>query len=218
MTVEAVELPCVLPEEVDLAELSLISDLSRSLECPVCGKFFLSLSKLNWHKRSHLPGPRPHQCDQCEKSFLYRKDLARHLVCHSDERPFECDQCGQAFKRYSHMKAHLDRHAKERIWQCSVCCKGFRYEGFLRQHMEMHIRRSQIVEDVPTDEADDFTQCRQCPKVFQDHEKYVKHVLAAHVPIEAQFGCGLCLKNFEFEQEAMACFLGHSQSSADTGR
>ena len=55
--------------------------------------------------------------------------------------------------------------------------------------------------------------CLRCPKVFRDGQRVTEHVLAAHVPIEAQFGCGLCANSFEFAHEAMACLHGHAECS-----
>ena len=56
--------------------------------------------------------------------------------------------------------------------------------------------------------------CRYCWQLFERSESVTEHILAVHIPIEAQLGCGCCGKSFEFVQEAIVCLQGHAQQVA----
>ena len=59
-------------------------------ECDVCGKMFLSPSKLAVHMRTHT-NERPYECDVCEKRFTQSGSLKAHMRIHTNEKPYECD-------------------------------------------------------------------------------------------------------------------------------
>ena len=61
-------------------------------ECDVCGKMFLSPSKLAVHMRTHT-NERPYECDVCEKRFTQYGHLQNHMRIHTNEKPYECDVC-----------------------------------------------------------------------------------------------------------------------------
>ena len=57
-------------------------------ECDVCGKMFLSPSKLAVHMRTHT-NERPYECDVCEKHFTQSGSLKAHMRIHTNEKPYE---------------------------------------------------------------------------------------------------------------------------------
>ena len=58
--------------------------------------------------------------------------------------------------------------------------------------------------------------CRYCLELFGRSESVTEHILAEHIPVEAQFGCGCCGTSFEFEQEALTCWRGHQRNVEDS--
>ncbi|PIO54864.1 zinc finger, C2H2 type, partial [Teladorsagia circumcincta] len=61
------------------------------------------------HLTQHLmihSGGRPHQCNLCQKTFIFKFDLNRHMKIHA-ERGYSCRQCGRSFTR----QQSLDEHA-----------------------------------------------------------------------------------------------------------
>ena len=50
--------------------------------------------------------PRPHKCQECDKSFGRREHLRRHYRKHRGLQPYQCHQCKKGFKT----KAQLIRH------------------------------------------------------------------------------------------------------------
>lgn len=86
------------------------------LTCLLCGVKHESAADLILHLRGHSgsrllksPADRKFRCHVCERNFLTKKDVTRHLVVHTGERDFLCQFCPQRFGR----KDHLVRHIKK---------------------------------------------------------------------------------------------------------
>jgi len=96
--------------------------------CPEqgCAREFDQRADLLRHQRTHTDmSERPHRCGQCDKSFLYPKDLKRHEATHlgdqDEEKPsFHCPvtSCeygpgGSGFSRKDGMLRHMKRFHPE---------------------------------------------------------------------------------------------------------
>lgn len=51
-------------------------------------------------------GGRPHQCCLCEKTFIFKFDLNRHMKIHA-ERGLACSDCGKFFSKKLALEEHL---------------------------------------------------------------------------------------------------------------
>lgn len=93
---------------------SNVSTFSHSRIC--CGKEFTTLTKWNHHTRYHNPSARDKPCSLCDKTFIFEKDLKRHVrSVHSKERHLLCNVIGckyhtRGFARSDHLKRHLRTH------------------------------------------------------------------------------------------------------------
>ena len=147
-----------------------------------------------------------HKCVYCNKLFLTKYDVKRHLPCshqsqevkenQSHRMPKEirtelikvkkhkCSYCNKAFVYPSDLKTHLHFHPGapvDRKHVCSYCSKTFPYSSKLINHLRMHTREKPF-------------SCEVCKKSFA-WKSYLKyHLRSQHG--EKQFSCNICGKSF----------------------
>src|ERR1700760_2702395 len=51
---------------------------------------------------------RPYTCDQCDRSFLYPKDLRRHKTTHTGSKQYRCRICPKSFSRKDNLRRHIN--------------------------------------------------------------------------------------------------------------
>ncbi|VVC39336.1 BTB/POZ domain,Zinc finger C2H2-type,SKP1/BTB/POZ domain [Cinara cedri] len=86
-------------------------NLTGSVECPTCQRTFLNKQNLRRHMQTHS-GLKPHQCSFCNLSFLRLSHLQRHHRTHTGERPFTCTECPKSFSRSDKLRYHImQQHA-----------------------------------------------------------------------------------------------------------
>lgn len=56
---------------------------------------------------------KPHQCQQCLKSFSSNHQLVQHIRVHTGEKPYKCTYCDRRFKQLSHVQQHTRLHTGE---------------------------------------------------------------------------------------------------------
>jgi len=54
------------------------------------------------------------QCTQCDKSFKFAGDLAKHVRSHTISSPYRCSICGKVFTHIGSLNTHLRIHSGER--------------------------------------------------------------------------------------------------------
>ncbi|KAA0201002.1 hypothetical protein HAZT_HAZT007244 [Hyalella azteca] len=63
------------------------------------------------HNRDpHRTEVKPHQCQQCLKSFSSNHQLVQHIRVHTGEKPYKCSYCDRRFKQLSHVQQHTRLH------------------------------------------------------------------------------------------------------------
>jgi len=100
-----------------------------------------------------------HQCPECEKRFLKKGILTKHLKTHSQPRPFACDH-EDCDKSFVNLKA-LEKHQKSvhqgedfMLHLCAFCQKGFITRAEMEAHAETHLVEYKMY------------ACRFCGKTF----------------------------------------------------
>ena len=56
---------------------------------------------------------KPHQCQQCLKTFSSNHQLVQHIRVHTGEKPYKCSYCDRRFKQLSHVQQHTRLHTGE---------------------------------------------------------------------------------------------------------
>lgn len=80
-----------------------------------CLQIFMHKSAMQMHARE-LTGRsevKPHQCQQCLKSFSSNHQLVQHIRVHTGEKPYKCSYCDRRFKQLSHVQQHTRLHTGE---------------------------------------------------------------------------------------------------------
>jgi len=171
----------------------------KTLSCDVCGKLFLTTSRLNTHKKTHLKNKeicmecgvvvinlRQHQrfvhekdhrfkCDEpgCETKFTSTHGLKKHIESvHQMVREI----CSICQKQVINLKKHIQIvHERLREHKCPECLKDFQS----RTHLRNHISRVHLGLRV---------KCPECGKMVQDVRNHINFV---HKKV-ANFPCDQC--------------------------
>ncbi|KAK4023536.1 hypothetical protein OUZ56_008941 [Daphnia magna] len=73
-------------------------------------------SAMQMHARdAHRSETKPHQCQQCLKSFSSNHQLVQHIRVHTGEKPYRCSYCDRRFKQLSHVQQHTRLHTAAHI-------------------------------------------------------------------------------------------------------
>lgn len=75
-------------------------------------QIFMRNSAMQMHARELTRGSevKPHQCQQCLKSFSSNHQLVQHIRVHTGEKPYKCSYCDRRFKQLSHVQQHTRLH------------------------------------------------------------------------------------------------------------
>ncbi|XP_073404050.1 uncharacterized protein [Dendrobates tinctorius] len=147
--------------------------------CLKCGKYYVDLSNLVKHEKSHKE--RKFSCSKCQKCFTKNAHLVRHEKSHTGEKPFSCSECGARFDCQSKLIVHERRHTGEKPFSCLKCGKCFSQKSGLVDHQKAHSGEKPF-------------SCSECGKCFKHKFTLVKHQ-RVHTG-EKPFLCPECGKCF----------------------
>ncbi|KAJ6641920.1 Zinc finger protein, partial [Pseudolycoriella hygida] len=150
---------------------------------------------------------KPHQCQQCLKSFSSNHQLVQHIRVHTGEKPYKCSYCDRRFKQLSHVQQHTRLHTGERPYKCHLpeCGRAFIQLSNLQQHLRNHDAQVERAKNRPF-------HCNICGKGFatesslRTHTSKVSHELQLHLGVLQQHAaliggpnatsCPICHKLF----------------------
>ena len=107
--------------------------------CLVCNRSYLSKKSLNRHMRIH-DDSKSITCDVCLKKFSFKSEFDSHYRTHTGEKHFACHICDRKFAQKSHLVQHQAIHSDVRNFKCCICPEGryFRTQKGLKSHMVFH--------------------------------------------------------------------------------
>lgn len=180
-------------ENANVAEIpdEFVQSKAQSL-CVLCDKRYANHSAcaahmLQVHKITMPEIERPHACHVCQKSYIKRGHLVRHLkVGHriglkrmgKEASGFECYLCHEPFKFRNMLRKHTNKwHLPiERSSICPTC-------GISTRRLGRHIYSVHTLREV---------QCHICQRVYPHPSRLTNHMRTHTLPAQ----CDLCPKRF----------------------
>ena len=97
-----------------------------------------------YHFQAQLAASKPFKCPRCDRAFIKKEHMQRHLGIHVREGPLKCETCGKRF----HMQHNLTNHVRvehqglermeEEIFKCTTCGKAFMDAAKRNIHKKTH--------------------------------------------------------------------------------
>ncbi|XP_029440166.1 gastrula zinc finger protein XlCGF26.1-like [Rhinatrema bivittatum] len=155
----------------------------KLLKCTQCEKGFVSRAELERHVRIHS-GERSLNCTECGERFTRKSNLIEHKKIHRQDKPFKCADCEICFTNRTQLKMHQKFHKRERLIKCLECDKNFSYKSELRKHEKVHTK-------LPREKP---FKCSKCDKCFGLKGTLRQHEMS-HME-EKPLKCSKCDKSF----------------------
>ncbi|KAG7210079.1 hypothetical protein KM043_011652 [Ampulex compressa] len=142
---------------------------------------------------------KPHQCQQCLKSFSSNHQLVQHIRVHTGEKPYKCSYCDRRFKQLSHVQQHTRLHTGERPYKCHLpdCGRAFIQLSNLQQHLRNHDAQVERAKNRPF-------HCNICGKGFATESSLRTHTSKRNVYPNAHMVAGhACLEILNYVQSSL---------------
>lgn len=92
--------------------MNIVHNISKNeYLCGECGQNFFNKENFKRHEKSHRENTR---CDICDKTFKSSKNLNDHLKNQHKSRPVECQLqgCNKSFMKKTNLKRHMNTHSE----------------------------------------------------------------------------------------------------------
>ena len=112
------------------------------LKCDQCEYRASTTTHLRNHLMKHLD-ERPHKCNDCDKAFRSRPQLAEHQAAtHRDSDEENCDKCERKCVSKGKLSKHKQLHHSDQSHICPECEKTFSSRAGLKSH-ERRVHRNE---------------------------------------------------------------------------
>ncbi|KAF4526760.1 hypothetical protein B566_EDAN015107 [Ephemera danica] len=103
----------------DIRERHKIDAHEGKLLCDLCGESLMGRRGLRQHMLNHLnPSERRFKCNICDAGYSTRVHLEKHMTRHSGERTLPCPKCNKMYLHKADVIKHLKTHVERNIFKC----------------------------------------------------------------------------------------------------
>ncbi|XP_053309751.1 zinc finger protein 335 [Spea bombifrons] len=184
----------------------------QTFRCQQCNYRCRRWSSLKEHMYNHK-GNKPHKCDQCDYTSVYKKDVIRHSAVHKQERKttndlvtkptsYPCPVCNRVYNMQKRLTQHLKTHSAEKPHMCDKCGKAFKKRYTFKMHLLTHL---QSVDN-------SRYKCEFCEYICEDRKRLLNHQLT-HMN-DKPFKCSQC-KYHTYRQDFL---LSHEATKHSGGK
>ncbi|XP_012284830.1 PR domain zinc finger protein 15 isoform X2 [Orussus abietinus] len=155
--------------------------------CPSCFTVFARKENLLSHTCFSQKLDYHYECPYCQKPFMLKKYLKRHIVKHSEWN--NCKWCHRPFTTQSELEAHKCLAPKH---ICVQCGKRFVHRTHLNRHVKLHNDPKPATKRIRK-KTEKPEICEKCGDVFKNPYSLKQH-LRSHG--ERTFECDVCHRRF----------------------
>lgn len=115
--------------------------------CSSCSSFFMELTSLREHLKTHWSNL---SCQFCDEVFIAKGSLTRHLKTHpeyvalKEQERFRCPYCNLIFDVFRAFKRHRRTHFRA-LYTCEVCGKSHSNNDLIEEHRLIHGNTNRFV-------------------------------------------------------------------------
>jgi KRAB domain-containing zinc finger protein len=135
----------------------------KPFKCDLCEKEFIKRNYLMKHMKAHAEvKAQVLKCHKCDRCFMDQARLQEHAKEHTNEGRYKCHVCGSCFTHKMHHDQHVRTHSGEKPYKCGECGKQFSQPGPFHNHLRSHAR------------------CAYCSRTFLEKAALLLHLKAEH--------------------------------------
>ena len=150
----------------------------KSFTCHVCNKFFLSKHSLAKHLRTHK-SIEGHECDKCNKKFTASRDLKKHIdIVHLNKKEMYKKECPICHTRVQQLKTHIRFIHRNEAKSCEYNNVCPKCDKTFSNDYKVKRHIQTVHEGVKN------WQCTICPKRFSEKKDLGRHVRGVHMGLK----------------------------------
>ena len=116
----------------------------RTYKCELCDENFSIKSELTKHSKSHAE--KQEQWKMCDELLKDEVNQDKHSQNHSTHSKFECNDCENTFINKKELDEHVKNHSDKILIECNQCEQRFPNKRTIDIHRKMHEMPTKIDE------------------------------------------------------------------------